>query len=107
MSYRRHSEKERRWNTFRDANLALAGAAGLPEGYLGKEEIFLEFLDHGHLDHHEDPSRFEISTISPDQHQSFLLLVRNYFSAGFPYFTPMALHRTGDQEELDRLFRKS
>lgn len=45
---------------------------------LSDEEHWGDFLDHGHLDHHPDPSRFDLDDLSVRQKAALLRLLLNY-----------------------------
>ncbi len=105
MSYRKKSEIGQRWKTFRDLNRSLAGEAGLPDDHFESREIFVDFLLHGFTRQMSRDPAFLARDMTGRQHENFLALIRNYFAAGFPYFTPMALERVDELKEMDRLFK--
>lgn len=90
MSYRPKSDSLRRWKIFRDQHRALINGSGLPEAYIEKQPMFMDFLMHGYIDHHTDSRRFTVEDMSPAEHQAFESLVREYFRSGYGYFQPMA-----------------
>ena len=104
MSFRRDSDKARRWNRFLDANRGLVIAAGLMDPHTETEERFADFLMHGYLDHHEDTTEFTVDDLSAPQYDAFKKLVARYFECGYPYFTAMALRTSEDQQEIERTF---
>jgi hypothetical protein len=75
---------------FRDQHRALIDISGLPEAYVEKESMFVDFLMHGYIDHHADTRRFTVEDLSPTEHQAFVNLVREYFRSGYGYCQPMA-----------------
>ena len=105
MSYRRPAEQvaaAKAWAVFLTANRALIDTAGLPSRCTETREHFDDFLMHGHLDHHPDPTRFSVEDLDGDQYRAFARLVEVYF-AGHDWFTPLAL-RPPDQQRLRTRF---
>jgi hypothetical protein len=108
MGYRRSNEKVRAardWNSFVAKNIETIRTAGLPELVTTSIRHWDEFLIHGYLDHHEDPSRFTVDELSEEEYSALVKLVESYFMCGYEYFTPIAL-RSVDQQILDHRFGK-
>ena|SRR5688572_19212984 len=106
MGYRRSSAQtkaERAWAGFVDANLKRLEAAGLPLLASRSVDHWDRLLMQGHFDHHEDPSHFQIESLTDDQYSVFVDLVESYFLAGYEYFTPLAL-KIEDQDRLGSRF---
>ena len=104
MGYRKSKQKaeaKRAWATFLEGNKELIFAAGLPELVTESVEHWDDFLMHGFLDHHEDPSRFSVDQLSERQYGSFLQLVERYFGSGYEYFEPVAVQVEGSRRLKD------
>lgn len=67
MSFRKDNHNARFWRKRVLNNQASLDACGLPLLVLEDEDHWWDFLLHGYLDHHEDPSRFNVSQLSPAQ----------------------------------------
>jgi hypothetical protein len=101
MGNRRAPEqvKSRRdWRDFVARNRALIDAAGLPLIVVESDEHWNDFLDHGYLDHHDNPTGFTVDQINERQYKALVQLVESYFAAGYDYFTPTALR--GKEQRL-------
>jgi hypothetical protein len=46
---------------------------------------------HGYLDHHDDPTGFNVNQIKEHQYRALVQLVESYFVAGYGYFTTCVL----------------
>jgi len=106
MSYRRSQEDvraARSWSRFIETQKSRITATGLPALVVESATHFDDFLEHGCLDHHPDPSRFSVAPLSEAQYQEFVGLVESYFAAGYAWFTPIAL-REPDQQRLRARF---
>jgi len=90
MSYRPKSDITRRCRAFCDQQRDLICRSGLPEVYVEKESMFMDFLMHGYIDHHADTHEFSVEGMSPAEQQAFESLAREYFRSGYGYFQPMA-----------------
>jgi hypothetical protein len=71
MSFRRpgkaiHTEAQS-WQEWRRNHTPMLNAAGLPESVLCDREHWLDFLDHGYLDQHEDPLGFRLRDLTGKQ----------------------------------------
>ena len=64
---------------------------------------FQDFLMHGVLDHHSDPTNFCVDQLTPHQFLAFRELVTQYFAQGHPDPGLMALPLE-DRENLARAF---
>lgn len=104
--FRRSPEQRRadsEWAAFVASNFRRPQAAGLPllaTQSLGRRD---DLLLHGKFAQHEDPSRFEIGSLTEDQYSVFVDLVESYFLAGYEYFAPTAL-KIEDQRRLTSRF---
>ena len=71
MSFRRPGrtirETEREWADWRRTHSAALARSGLPEAVLRDREHWLDFLEHGFLDHHDDSSHFTVEQLSLEQ----------------------------------------
>jgi hypothetical protein len=108
MSYRKRKESfydKKRWKSFIEENKEWFQNVGLPLSISEDEEYWVDFLMHGYLDHHENPLRFNVKQLNEKQYSILKELVFKYFSAGFSYFTPIALSSL-DQNEIRRNFAK-
>lgn len=110
MRYRRSSESTeaaRTWRRFLDATSALVGEAGLPSAVTESRERWDDFLMHGYLDHHEDPTNFTVKELNERQYDALVRLVAVYLAAfyaeGDRAPTPIAL-RSSDQDALRARF---
>jgi hypothetical protein len=106
MAYRRPPDQAsaaKTWAAFLAANRGLIEGSGLPTSCTESREHFDDFLMHGHLDHHADPTRFAVEALNEDQYGDLTLLVEAYFTAGYDWFTPLAV-RLPDQQRLRSRF---
>ena len=46
--------------------------------------MFVDFLMHGYIDHHADPTRFSARELSSDESVLLMDVISRYFAAGFP-----------------------
>lgn len=87
MSFRQDNKSSRdrmkRWESFCEANRALIDQIGLPTPTIDTEERFTDLLMHGHIDHHDDWSRFVVDKLSLEKYTTFKVLVDRYFAAGY------------------------
>ncbi len=98
MTYRRSKQRAdtgREWRTFLELHYALVAAAALPEAILETRERWDDFLMHGYLDHHEDPSRFTVDMLSSAQLQAVRALAVVYFGDRGADYTPLAISQCG------------
>jgi len=77
---RLHDETE--WGKWRKENAELVEASGLPELVVSDEDHWCDFLDHGYLDHHEDPLSFQIGNLTVRQ-KAFCLQLIGTEGSGF------------------------
>jgi len=79
MAYNRNGKKrlhdETEWGKWRKKYADLIGASGLPELVVSDEDHWYDFLDHGYLDHHEDPLHFSLDQLTVRQKAVCLQLV--------------------------------
>jgi hypothetical protein len=67
MAYRRDSQKALDWRRWLLKNQMILESCGIPAAVLKDEAHWWDFLDHGFLDHHEDPSQFKLENLSENQ----------------------------------------
>jgi hypothetical protein len=70
-------EETQSWQQWRAEHSTLLADTGLPELVLCDREHWLDFVDHGCLDHHDDPTRFSIIQVSREQRRVLLRLLEN------------------------------
>ncbi len=79
MGYKRDGKKSLQdavqWKQWRTKNNDLVIASGLPELVVSDADHWLDFLDHGILDHHEDPLCFCVDNLTVRQKAFLLQLV--------------------------------
>lgn len=85
-------------------NSRVIEAAGLPEAVTESINQWDDFLMHGLLDHHDNPTAFNVDQLSDEQYAALLQFVYSYFARGYEYFTPMAL-RDGDRQTFETRYR--
>jgi hypothetical protein len=84
MGFRQNNEINRKWRTFYEAEKDLIEEIGLPGPTIDTWDRFADLLMHGIIDHHEDPTHFNLDDLSPEKLKLFRVLVVRYFEAGFP-----------------------
>ncbi len=67
MSYRRNNERALAWREWLRENERALNECHLPEIVLSSEAHWWDFLMHGYLDHHDDPSDFSLDNLSPEE----------------------------------------
>lgn len=71
MSFRRPGKKihleARDWERWLRTHTVALSRIDLPEPVLRDEDHWWDFLQHGFLDHHDDPLRFAVEQLSPEQ----------------------------------------
>ncbi len=76
MGYKRDGKKllhnAAEWAEWRTKYDDLIASSGVPELVVSDADHWYDFLDHGILDHHEDPLHFSIENLTVRQ-QAFLL----------------------------------
>lgn len=73
MGYKRDGKTyEARWTKWRQENEPSIAASGVPDLVVSTADYWYDFLAHGYLDHHEDPSQFAIEDLTIRQ-KAFLL----------------------------------
>jgi hypothetical protein len=108
MGYRRSTEqvKSRRdWRAFVAHNQTLIDAAGLPLIVTESVDHWDDFLIHGYLDHHDDPTGFVVNQLNERQYRALVRLIESYFVAGYGYFTTCVL-RDEDKRLMSAKFDK-
>jgi hypothetical protein len=85
MAFRRsreQAERQRAWDRFRQRHVDEIRRIGLTEPVVRTRERFVDFLMHGYIDHHDDPSGFSVHQVSDEQH-ALLVEFANRFMAEF------------------------
>ena len=82
-----------KWKKFKQEQSKLIAVSGLPLDYIEKENIWIDFLMHGYIDHHKDSVGFSIDDMTKNENYNFKKLIDIYFESGFEFFIPMALTR--------------
>jgi hypothetical protein len=105
MSFRKNNDRNRLWDRFCQANRKLIEDIGLPWTTVETWDVFAYLLMHGIVDHHVDPTHFDIDELSQEKRELFRLLLDNYFAAGF---ADPGMHSAivGDPEEYRELVAK-
>jgi hypothetical protein len=106
MTYRKSPQKaaaRREWDRFVGSNQPVIASTGLPDSIFSSIDHFDNFLSHGCLDHHLDPSSFRVEALNSTQYDALVTLTESYFAAGYEWFTPVAL-RAADQDNLAKRF---
>lgn len=81
MGYRhRHdpSEEDKTFRAWLKENRALVEETGLPDFILQDWDHWGDFVDHGFLDHHDDPTAFTPDDLSARQKVALLELLRTW-----------------------------
>src|SRR5262245_56832782 len=105
MGYRRSPDKVksvRDWRAFVARNQALVDVAGLPLIVIESADHWEDFVMHGILDHHDDPTNFSVDRINERQYNALIQLVERYFDSGYAYFAASALR----YEDQLRMYKK-
>ena len=106
MTYRKSPQKaaaKRQWDRFVSSNQPIITASGIPAPVFSSIDHFDDFLCHGYLDHHVDPSECRVDSLNPAQYNALVTLTESYFAAGYEWFTPLAL-QSADQDTLRKRF---
>ena len=106
MTYRKSPQKAAakcEWDRFVSSNQPVIASTGLPDSIFRSVDHFDNFLSHGCLDHHLDPSSFRVEALNSTQYDALVTLTESYFAAGYEWFTPAAL-RAADQDNLAKRF---
>lgn len=69
MSYRSENKERISWRKWLLRHQTALAACRLPALVLQDEKHWWDFLMHGYLDHHEDPSRFTVDALSRTEKQ--------------------------------------
>ena len=79
MGYKRDGKKllhdEAEWREWCKKYAGLIASSGVPELVVSDADHWYDFLDHGYLDHHEDPPHFSVENLTVRQQASLLQLV--------------------------------
>jgi len=85
MSFRRPGkathEQAHHWAQWRRTHREPLSETGLPESVLADEEHWWDLLQHGFLDHHEDPSGFSVQQMSIEQQRELRQFLHQTLSA--------------------------
>jgi hypothetical protein len=84
LSFRQNNETKRKWDAFYQANKELIEEIGLPGPTVDTWDRFADLLMHGVIDHHDDPSHFNLDGLPLSKRKLFRVLIERYFEAGFP-----------------------
>ena len=106
MTYRKSPQKAAArlaWDRFVSNNHPVIASTGLPDSIFSSVDHFDNFLSHGCLDHHFDPSSVRVEALNSAQYDALVTLTESYFAAGYEWFTPVAL-RAADQDSLAKRF---
>ena len=106
MTYRRSPHKaaaQQQWERFVEANRVTIEATGIPPTVFHSIGHFDDFLAHGRLELHDDPSASDVRSLDPNQYEALVSLVESYFVAGYEWFAPLGL-RSDDQDRLRARF---
>ena len=91
----------RAWRRFVERNAHVITRTGLPPIATASITNWDDFLMHGYLA--GDPGGFDVGRLAPTEYSAVVELTTNYFTAGYGFFTPMALH-VEDQAALRARF---
>ncbi|MBX7221390.1 MAG: hypothetical protein K1Y36_15680 [Blastocatellia bacterium] len=86
MAFRKTKAKTQetiRWQSFCLVQKELLDELGLPFVVLESEAHFADFLMHGYLDHHDDPSQFTVDALADSQRRLLARLIEAYLAADF------------------------
>jgi hypothetical protein len=74
---RRHNltDEDKEFHSWLKEHRDLVEETGLPEIILQDADHWFDFVDHGFLDHHDDPSRFTLDDLSERQKAALLALL--------------------------------
>jgi hypothetical protein len=67
MSYRQNNKRSLAWREWLRENEDALNECHLPDIVLSSEAHWWDFLMHGYLDHHDDPSGFVVDNLSPGE----------------------------------------
>ncbi len=104
MSFRRNKKsvkRHARWKDFCRTHSECIHQIGLVDAIISDEGRFLDFLEHGYLDHHHDDLSSTTSwKFTHTQMMLFVTLIACYFVEFEEYFLPIALHHALYQKML-------
>ena len=80
--------------------------SGLPFDYYKSEELWIDFLLHGYIDHHNDNIHYTVDSMINDEYKYFVELVYKYFEFGFSYFNVIAIKEVKINNDLRTKFNK-
>ncbi len=94
MGYKRDGKKllhdEAEWAEWRKKYDELIAASGVPELVVSDADHWYDFLDHGILDHHEDPLHFDVDHLTIRQ-KAFLLQLVGTEASGYTSIVGLTL----------------
>ena len=107
----KNNSKEKRirkinWKKFNSQHSNLIHKSGLPLSYFENENLWIDFLMHGYMDHHDDIIGLTVSNLNSEEYNNFKMLIYKYFGFGFDFFVPMALKTSKEQKELEETLIK-
>ena len=76
--YRKRHRELHEWKQFRLRHRSLFTDSGVPLSICESQAIFDDFLMHGYLDHHPDPSGFTVNELSSSERAALKELVVEY-----------------------------
>jgi len=85
MTYRKSPQKAAArlaWDRFVRSNQPVIASTGLPDSIFSSVDHFDNFLSHGCLDHHFDPSSVRVEALNSTQYDALVILTESYFAAG-------------------------
>jgi hypothetical protein len=97
---------ERRWRTFVKVQAERIRAIGLGAPVTQSQAHFLDFLEHGYLDHHEDPTATSSWSFDDARLMKLVDLCAAYFNEFGGSFSPMALPHVMYHEALRERLRQ-
>jgi hypothetical protein len=85
MGYRKSKNnvhEKKLWDEFIDENKKLILSTGLPLAYIEQKEMFLDFLMHGYIDHHEDEHSIALDEMNNEQKKRLIQVIVKSFELG-------------------------
>ena len=80
MAYRRDTTSAIAWRKWLQRHQLELEACGLPELVTSDQDHWYDFLDHGFLDHHEDPAHFNVEKLPGAQRRALYKFLRRELS---------------------------
>ena len=110
MAFRRTKQDAtdgRRWRAFTAVHGDAIRTMGLGVAVAGSQEHFVDFLEHGYLDHHGDPAATSSWSYDDARLMKLVDLRAAYFGEFGNAFAPMALPHVRYHEALNDRLRRS